>query len=77
MIKTIIQEATAMWTSEIGMHAGKLWSILNTGGESSLAALKKQSKLNDRQLYLALGWLTREGKVKYAQAKSTVMVSLQ
>jgi hypothetical protein len=65
-----------MWTSAIGINAGKLWSILNTSGESNLSGLKKKTKLDDRQLYLALGWLSREGKIKFTQAKTSVVVSL-
>ena len=66
-----------MWTSAIGVNAGKLWTILNADGETNLSALKKRSKLNDRELYLALGWLTREGKIRYAQEKTAIKVSLQ
>ncbi|MRR59308.1 MAG: hypothetical protein EG824_14020 [Deltaproteobacteria bacterium] len=66
-----------MWTSSIGTNAGKLWNILHEAGETNLSALKKRSRLNDRELYLALGWLTREGKIRYAQEKTAIKVSLQ
>ncbi len=47
----------------IGTWAGEVWNALNEGGELSLKALKKATKLKDKEVYAALGWLAREGKV--------------
>jgi len=66
-----------MWTSAIGTNAGLLWRLLSEQGPQTLAGLKKRSKLNDRELYLALGWLTREGKIRYAREKAAIRVSLR
>ena len=46
-----------------GENAGKLWSALNKGGPQTIAQLKRKTGLKDNELYGALGWLGREGKL--------------
>ena len=46
----------------IGENAGLIWNALQEGA-LSLKALKKATKLKDKEVYAALGWLAREGKV--------------
>jgi hypothetical protein len=66
-----------MWTPMIGQNAGAIWKILNSKGSQNVSTLKKLAKLDDKQLYLALGWLAREDKVKFLQDKRAVVVSLR
>ncbi len=66
-----------MWLPKIGENAGKVWRALNDKGPLNLSALKKATKLDDRQLYLALGWLAREDKVDFRQDKNQILVSLK
>jgi hypothetical protein len=66
-----------MWTAIIGQNAGAIWKTLNAKGEQNLSSLKKLSKLDDKQLYLALGWLAREGKVEFTPHKQQTLVSLK
>jgi hypothetical protein len=66
-----------MWTAIIGQNAGAVWKVLNTKGEQNLSSLKKLAKLDDKQLYLALGWLAREGKVKFTPNKQQTLVGLK
>ncbi len=47
-----------------GANAGIVWSALDEGGPQNIAALKRRTKLSEAQLYGALGWLAREGKLK-------------
>jgi hypothetical protein len=61
----------------IGQNAGAIWKILNSKGSQNVSTLKKLAKLDDKQLYLALGWLAREDKVKFLQDKRAVVVSLR
>jgi len=49
--------------SEIGSHAGKIWKILDVWGDADFETLKRLSDLNEHQVYSALGWLAREGKI--------------
>ena len=66
-----------MWTPTIGENAGKIWQVLSTKGQTNLSELKKQTGLNDQNLYLALGWLSREYKVTFKQSKMSVLVNLK
>ncbi|MDQ7799086.1 MAG: winged helix-turn-helix domain-containing protein [Candidatus Edwardsbacteria bacterium] len=66
-----------MWTPIIGRNAGALWKILNNKGEHNLSALKKQAKLDDKNFYLALGWLAREDKILFTQNKNQITISLK
>jgi hypothetical protein len=70
-------EAIHMWTPTIGANAGKLWTIISNNGEISLPGLRKLSKLDDKHLYLALGWLAREDKVKFAVERTQTLVALK
>ncbi|NMB05090.1 MAG: winged helix-turn-helix domain-containing protein, partial [Bacteroidales bacterium] len=48
---------------KIGINAGKVWTILDENGRQNVKEVKKAAKLTDKDLYAALGWLAREGKV--------------
>jgi hypothetical protein len=66
-----------MWTPIIGQNAGAVWKLLNAKGEQNISSLKKLAKLDDKQLYLALGWLAREEKVKFTRNKGSILVALR
>jgi hypothetical protein len=48
---------------EFGWNAGKVWKILNTKGPLKEEALRQTTKLNGDELWTAIGWLAREGKI--------------
>ena len=52
-----------MNTETIGAWAGLVWNALNESDVLGLKQLKKISKLKDKEVFAALGWLAREGKV--------------
>ena len=53
-----------MTTTEIGFNAGLVWNALNESATIlTLKGLKKVTKLKEKELYAALGWLAREGKI--------------
>jgi len=66
-----------MWTAIIGQNAGAVWKVLSAKGDQNLSSLKKLAKLDDKQLYLSLGWLAREGKVKFTPDKAQTLVGLK
>jgi len=66
-----------MWTPMIGERAGILWDVLKEHGPLSLNALKKQAKLDDKWLYLSLGWLAREDKIVFTNVKNVINISLK
>ena len=61
----------------IGTNAGKVWNALNEGGKMSLKALKKATKIKaEKDMYAALGWLAKEGKLAFEEADGETRVSL-
>ena len=52
-----------MNTETIGTWAGLVWNALNETDVLSLKQLKKITKLKDKEVYAALGWLARENKI--------------
>lgn len=52
-----------MNTDTIGMNAGALWNVLNEADAMGIKQIKKVTKLKDKEVYAAIGWLAREGKL--------------
>ena len=52
-----------MNTETIGTNAGTIWNDLNEADAMGVKQLKKVTKLKDKEVFTALGWLAREGKV--------------
>ena len=51
--------------SEIGLNAGKVWQLLSD-----------YTRLKDKELGAALGWLAREDKIEIHQEEDELYVSL-
>jgi hypothetical protein len=64
-----------MLNEKIGNNAGLVWSAL-TVGEQNVKAVKKATKLTEKDLNLALGWLAREGKISFTEAEGELFVAL-
>ena len=64
-----------MFTEKIGTNAGLIWAALENG-ELEIKAVKKATKLTEKDLNLALGWLAREGKVSFREEEKELFVSL-
>lgn len=47
----------------IGTNAGSVWTALNEAEALGVKQLKKITKLKDKEVFAALGWLAREGKI--------------
>ncbi len=47
----------------IGINAGALWQALDATQAAGVKQLKKMTKLKDKELFAAIGWLAREGKI--------------
>ena len=52
-----------MNTETIGSWAGLVWNALNEAEALGTKQIKKMTKLKDKELYAALGWLAREDKI--------------
>lgn len=47
----------------IGTAAGAVWQALSTADALGIKQIKKITKLKKEDIFAALGWLAREGKV--------------
>jgi hypothetical protein len=56
-----------MDTALIGETAGMVWQYLSTNGKTSLRALEKGLDAQSSAVYMAIGWLAREGKLTIGQ----------
>lgn len=66
-----------MFEEKTGAFAGKIWEALNEGGKLTGKELKKAAKLRtDKELYLGLGWLLREGKLVIEEVEKDIEVVL-
>jgi len=61
---------------KIGADAGMVWAALEGKGELNVKAVKKATKLAEKDLNLAFGWLAREGKLFFNVVESETFVSL-
>ncbi|MCL1868357.1 MAG: winged helix-turn-helix domain-containing protein [Paludibacter sp.] len=52
---------------KIGINAGVVWKALESVKELDIKGLKKATKLTEKDLNYALGWLAREGKVNFIE----------
>lgn len=48
---------------EFGHNAGKVWRAISTHGSLEETELRKTTKLDEKKLYAAIGWLARENKI--------------
>lgn len=68
-----------MTTDIIGFWAGQVWNALNKAEVLGLKQIKKITKLKEKEIYAALGWLARENKVMFSETddeKKEILVSL-
>lgn len=68
-----------MNTEVIGTNAGTVWEALNGAEALAVKQLKKITKLKDKEVYAAIGWLAREGKINIAtdpEAPKEYIISL-
>lgn len=61
----------------IGQNAGLVWNALNQLGKMDIKALKKATKLRtDKELYAAIGWLAKEGKLSFDETGEELLIEL-
>ncbi|MBO8447556.1 MAG: winged helix-turn-helix domain-containing protein [Bacteroidetes bacterium] len=62
---------------EVGANAGKVWQALSAANAAvEVKALKKATKMTDKEIYAAFGWLLREGKISLTEQDKDVFVAL-
>ena len=61
-----------------GEIAGKIWVALSENGELTGKELKKAIKVkSEKEMFLGLGWLLREGKIAAVEVEEDVVYSLK
>ena len=60
----------------IGSWAGLVWNALNASESLTFKEVKKETKLKEKELYAAIGWLGREGKLNFAEVEGELVLSL-
>ncbi len=65
-----------MLRKKAGEIAGKIWIALNGTEGMTAKQLKKATKLVDKDLFLGLGWLSREDKVSTTEVDGEIFVKL-
>ena len=61
----------------IGDAAGKVYRYLEAQGSRSVSQIQRDTRLSQSLTYLALGWLAREAKVRFAQERRALLVGLE
>ena len=65
-----------MGYSQIGETAGNLWRVLESQGPQTMAALMEEIDAPQSLFFMAIGWLSREDKVRFEPADGDYLVSL-
>lgn len=68
--------APALTDHMIGESAGEVWAALVEAESLTLAALKKTTSCSGEATLMGVGWLAREGKLKFDTEGRTVKISL-
>lgn len=61
---------------KIGTDAGTIWQVLNEKGNVKITDLKKTTKKDIKDIYLALGWLARENKIQFIEMEKELAVCI-
>lgn len=61
----------------IGQTAGEIWHLLSAGGPQRLTTVKKSIPRSPELVLAAVGWLAREGKLKFASSGRSLKVTLR
>ncbi|NMB04774.1 MAG: winged helix-turn-helix domain-containing protein [Bacteroidales bacterium] len=48
----------------IGSNAGIIWNLLNNKQKWNIADLQEATRLTEKEIYTAIGWLARENKIE-------------
>jgi hypothetical protein len=65
-----------MKKQEIGESAGIIWQYLDTNGGCPTKGLNKHLKMNEKEFYMAVGWLARENKIAFYEKEEIEYVYL-
>lgn len=59
-----------------GVNAGKVWTVLKTKGALNARKIAKETQLKPNDVFGALGWLGKEGKIQIINDKKSIKYKL-
>jgi hypothetical protein len=65
-----------MYKNDIGINAGVIWRLLSDKGALSIRELGELTNYRESFIYLSLGWLSREDKIRFLEKDGAVYVEL-
>lgn len=65
-----------MLNEKFGISAGLVWNLLNEKGQLNVKDVKKLTKLTEKDMYAAFGWLAREEKIKFEEKDKDLFIAL-
>ena len=71
-IKKMIMKPEEMF----GVNAGKVWEALKNKGALTATSIAKETGLKVNDVFGALGWLGREGKIQIINDKKSILFKL-
>jgi hypothetical protein len=75
-VSAFLNEEEINMTQQIGEAAGRVWKYLSEHPDVHLEHLSKDLKLKDTLVFMATGWLAREGKLAFEEDGKTTKISL-
>ena len=66
-----------MYKNDTGINAGVIWHLLFDKGALSIREIGELTNFRESFIYLSLGWLLREDKIRFFEDKGEVHVELQ
>ncbi|CAK7005084.1 MAG: hypothetical protein PARBA_00198 [Parabacteroides sp.] len=61
---------------EVGVEAGKIWALLAERGMLSIRKIGEVTHFSESLIFMALGWLARENKVRIFEKSGIVHAEL-
>jgi len=63
--------------TEIGEAAGRIWQYLTQHKEVTLRQLQHGTRLPARLMHMGIGWLAREGKLRFIRERGVLQLALR
>lgn len=65
-----------MLRNDIGINAGTIWRLLSEKGKLSLDEICELTSYKESFVYLALGWLSKENKIRLYNENGVINAEL-
>lgn len=66
-----------MRKNDIGINAGTIWHLLADKGVLSISQICEYTNSEEASVMLALGWLSRENKIRFLEKQEIMYVELK